>query len=443
MQYLRSIFPGSRLLTAGFVLAALAVLGYFLPVAYVLALVGCGLLALLLLIDLLLLFRLKKGIRAERILSDRLSNGDENPVLLRLHSRYPYALQAKVFDELPDLLQKRDLQLASQLEPGKTKELVYEVRPTRRGVYRFGRLIVYLQSPIQLLSRRYRFALEQEVAVYPSFLQMRRYELLAFAPRPYESGLKKIRRLGQHTEFEQIKEYVVGDDYRTLNWKATARRGSLMVNTYQEEKAQPIYSFIDKGRLMYMPFNGLSLLDYAINASLAISKIALRKGDKVGLCTFEHQVDLMLPAHSQKTQMRRIQEALYKIDTDFKDADFAAVARESRRYLSHRSLLLLFTNFESLEGMRRQLPYLRQLSKRHLVVVIFFENTELVKSLDQQPDSLAGVYEQGVSEMLVNEKWQIVQELHRYGLHALLTAPEQLTLGVLNKYLELKARALI
>jgi uncharacterized protein (DUF58 family) len=443
MQYLRAIFPGSRLLAVGFGLAALAAIGHFISPAYALAWLGLGLLMGLLLMDAFLLFRLRKGLEAERILGERLSNGDDNPILVRLYSHYPYRLQARVYDELPALLQKRDLKLNAELEPGKTAELLYELHPTRRGIHSFGKLLVYLESPLVLIRRRYSFPLQQDVAVYPSFLQMRQYELLAFAPRPYESGLKKIRRLGQHTEFEQIKEYVAGDDYRTVNWKATARRGQLMVNTFQEEKAQPLYCFIDKGRLMYMPFQGLSLLDYAINASLAISKIALRKGDKVGLATYEDKPGVFITALNQSRQMQRLQEALYHLDTAFQDSDLSRLLIESRRHLSHRSLILLFTNFESVEGMRRQLPYLKQMARRHLVVVIFFENTELSADLLQPARDLHAVYTQGISEMLVHEKWQIVQELQRHGLHALLTPPEKLTLSVLNKYLELKARALI
>src|SRR5690606_40532545 len=123
----------------------------------------------------------------------------------------------------------------------------------------------------------FRVSQNKTVPVYPSFRQMRKYELPAISNRLTEFGIKKIRRIGQNREFEQIKEYVVGDDYRTINWKATARRGTLMVNTYQDERAQQVYAVIDKGRTMKMPFEGMTLLDYDINASLVISNIAIRK----------------------------------------------------------------------------------------------------------------------------------------------------------------------
>lgn len=443
MHILRSLYIRKRFYIAALVLVALALAGFSLRLLFVLAQAGFWVLLLLLLVDLILLYRIRQGISARRILADRLSNGDENPVLLEISNHYPQAIQLEVIDEVPPQFQLRDLRFHFRLESGMQKSHTYFLRPLKRGSYHFGNINLYAHSVLGLFSRRYIVAAEQEVPVYPSYLQMRKYELLAISNKLQDAGIKKIRRLGHNQEFEQIKEYVRGDDYRTLNWKATARRNELMVNKYQDERSQQLYSLIDKGRLMHMPFDGLSLLDYAINASLVLSNIAIRKDDKAGLLAFQHKVQAVVPASKHPRQMRLIQEALYKQKTAWRESDFGRLYLSVRHTLNQRSLLLLFTNFESLQSTQRQLPYLRRMAKQHLLVVIFFENTELNKALQAPASSLEEVYTHTIIQKLAFEKKLIVKELQQHGIQALLTSPEKLTVNTLNKYLELKARGMI
>ncbi|WP_017733209.1 DUF58 domain-containing protein [Nafulsella turpanensis] len=443
MQLIRSLYIQRRFYYFALFLTGLALAGFSLRLLFVLAQAGFWVLLLFLLLDLFLLYRTRRGISARRILADRLSNGDENPVLLEIGNHYPHPIQLEVIDEVPPQFQLRDLCFHFRLTSGEQKSHTYFLRPVKRGAYHFGNINLFAQSILGFFSRRYTIQAEQEVPVYPSYLQMRKYELLAISNKLQDLGIKKIRRLGHNQEFEQIKEYVRGDDYRTLNWKATARRGALMVNKYQDERSQQVYSLIDKGRLMHMPFHGLSLLDYAINASLVLSNIAIRKEDKAGLMAFQHKVQAVVPASKHPRQMRLIQEALYKQKTAWRESDFGRLYLSLRQTLNQRSLLLLFTNFESLQSMQRQLPYLRQMAKQHLLVVILFENTEIQTALRKEANSLEEVYTQTVMEKLAFEKKLIVKELHRYGIQALLTAPEDLTLNTINKYLELKARGMI
>lgn len=418
-------------------------MGFSLRLLFVLAQLGFWVLLLLLLSDIILLYRIKRGVSARRILAERLSNGDENPIILEFGNHYQYPVQLEIIDEVPPQFQLRDFAIQYGMQSGEKKSHTYFLRPVKRGTYHFGHINVYAKSILGLISRRFILGEAQEVPVYPSYLQMRKYELLAISNRLQDPGIKKIRRIGHNQEFEQIKEYVRGDDYRTLNWKATARRGELMVNKFQDERSQQVYSLIDKGRLMHMPFEGMSLLDYAINASLVISNVAIRKEDKAGLLAFQHKVQLLLPASKHPRQMRLIQEALYKQKTAWRESDFGRLYLSLRQKLNQRSLLLLFTNFESLQSMQRQLPYLRQIARQHLLLVIFFENTELKETLNKPAENLEEVYTHTIVEKLSFEKKLIVKELKRYGIQVLLTAPQHLTVNTLNKYLELKARGLI
>jgi uncharacterized protein (DUF58 family) len=272
---------------------------------------------------------------------------------------------------------------------------------------------------------------------------MRRYELYAISNRLTEAGIKKVRRLGHTLEFEQIREYVAGDDYRTINWKAAARKAELMVNQYDDEKSQQVYAAIDMGRVMKMPFAGMSLLDYAINASLVISNIAIHKQDKAGIITFSNTLGTVLPADRKAIQMARILEILYNQETRYPESSCEALFAALKHKIRQRSLVLLFTNFETLSSLQRQLPYLRSIAGSHLLVAIFFKNTELAQLLDSAAVTTEQIYLKTIAEKFAFEKRQIVKELQRCGIHAILTAPPQLTVNTINKYIELKASGLI
>jgi uncharacterized protein (DUF58 family) len=397
----------------------------------------------LLVLDILFVFRLKDGIRASRVLPDKLSNGDENPVQILVTNRYATALKLTVIDELPAIFQKRDFEINSSIEPAASRTFDYTVRPVERGEYTFGALNIYVASSLGLVKRRYRVSQDAMVPVYPSFLQMRKFELMAFTNRLKVYGLKKIRRIGHTMEFEQIKDYVLGDDVRNINWKASAKRNQLMINQFQDEKSQPIYSVIDKGRVMKMPFEGLKLVDYAINATLVISNIALKKGDKAGMFSFSRKVENQVIAQRRASQMNLILETLYNLDTDFNESDFSRLYIDIKRKITQRSLLLLYTNFETLDALHRQLPYLQAIAKNHLLVVVFFENTELKKLTTQPAVETKEIFEKAIAEKFVYEKKLIVNELNAYGIQTILTEPQNLTVNTINKYLEIKARGLI
>lgn len=394
---------------------------------------------LLLLVDIIVLYANKTGIWARRNTFEKLSNGDENSVQIVLENKYLFSARLAIIDELPFQFQARNVSFAASVSAGAAKTIEYYVRPVKRGEYSFGALNIFVKSPIGFVSRKYCFSQDMMVPVYPSFLQMRKYELLAISNYLTNSGIKKIRRVGNNAEFDLIKEYVQGDEYRTINWKATARKNKLMTNQYQDERSQQVYSVIDMGRLMKMPFEGLSLLDYAINSSLVISNIAMVKQDKAGIITFSNKVQSILAADRKSTQLQKIIELLYNQKTGYLETDMEALVATVRRKITQRSLLLLYTNFESLSSLHRQLKYLKRLAKDHLVVVLFFENTELKHLLDKSATSTEEVYIKTIAEKFAYEKRLIVKELEKYGIHAVLTPPQQLSVNTINKYLELKA----
>lgn len=418
-------------------------LGFAVPPLFTIGRVLFWLLVIAVMADAALLWS-RKGMQAFRTLSPRFSNGDDNPVSIRLESNYPFAVQAEVIDEVPHVFQRRDILFKASLRKMGETTVSYQLRPTERGIYGFGRVRVFVSTPLGLVQRRYTCCEPQDVKVYPSYLMLRQYELLAMSNNLREMGIKRIRRIGHNTDFEQIKDYVTGDDYRTINWRATARRHQLMVNVYQEERSQPVYSVIDKGRMMQQSFQEMTLLDYAINATLVLSYVAVNKQDKAGLITFSDQFGTFVQASRQQGQMQTLQEALYAEHTQFGETDYSALLTGLSRHVPHRSLLILYTSFTSMAALRRQLQYLRQLAVHHRLLVVFFEDEEMTEFITHHAShntshfSTEQVYQHVIAEKFAYEQRLIVQTLHQYGIQALLTTPRNLSVDVINKYLEMK-----
>lgn len=418
-------------------------LSYAFPVLMALAQTALILHGVLCLIDVILLYNGRVKFEADRDVPTVLSLGDDNVIKLLVLNKSTLTFQVEIIDELPEQFQSRNFKLNVTLPPATPKEIHYELRPVTRGEYQFGNVILFLTTALGLLKRRIIIHQEKIAPVYPSILQMKRYELKSFDKMAQEFGLKKVRRIGHSYEFEHIRQYMRGNDYRSINWKATGRRAQLMVNQYEDEKSQQVYCIIDKSRVMHMPFDGLSLFDYAVNASLVISNIALQKQDRAGLITFADNIKSVVKAERSKTQLRKILDTLYKEKEGIVEANYEALYMSVKKFVNGRSLLFLYTNFESSYALQRALPQLRKLNDQHLLVVIFFENTEIAAKTSDSTDSLEDVYTQITAEQYALTKIQITNELKQLGIFSMLTKPEQLTVATINKYLELKSRGMI
>jgi uncharacterized protein (DUF58 family) len=416
----------------------LYIFSYFIPVLYDIAGLILILLGVSILVDSFLIFGKRFALRAERITAERWSNGDENKVILHFQNNYSFPIATHIIDELPPQFQERNWFRKAKLERNSDQQIVYTVKPSTRGEYSYGNINVFVKGPLQLAKRRFVFPAAEIVKVYPSYIQMRRYHLLAVSNRLQEAGVKRVRRLGHSMEFEQIKEYVLGDDYRTINWKATARKKDLMVNNYTDERSQQIYCLINKGRTMKMPFEGMTLLDYAINAALVLCNVALVRQDKAGLITFAENPDAFLLADKKSTQMNLVLETLYRQQTRFLEADFEKLYSIIRNRITHRSLLVLFTNFESMDSLQRELPSLKLIAQYHLLLVVFFENTELKQLTEGKAVTMEDIYIKTIAEKFAFDKRLMVKELHKNGILSILTSPQNLTIDTINKYLELK-----
>lgn len=370
-----------------------------------------------------------------------LSLGDEARIYLTIVNNSNQKINIQITEDLPYQLQMRDHKFDIKTEAYSEEEIGYIVKPNIRGKYTFGSIYLYISQGFGLIELKHKTDLEQSIEVLPSIIQMKKYDLMVFNDSAHY-GFKKIRRIGHSYEFEQIKTYVHGDDPRRINWKASGKLNTLMVNQYEDEKSQMIYSIIDKSRSMKKPFNNLSLLDYSINAVLAISNIIIKKHDKAGLITFSDKLGTIIKAEKKAHQLKRIINSLYDEKERHLESNYEMLYNVVKKTIPNRSTIFLYTNFESYYSLERNLSILKKINKSHLLVVVFFKDSELDDFSNETPETTLDIYNTTIAKKLINEKIKIAHELSRHGIQSIYTAPEHLSINAINKYLELKARGL-
>lgn len=437
---LRPYLTDRFFIVAGLLVVSIVV-SFSYPVWYPYAVGLMGVFFLLAFAEYFFLLFASKRVSALRSVKSQLSLGDRQSVDYTIQNRNGYNLNAMLVDELPFQLQHRQQVLQSKIFRESELDYNHEIKPTERGIYDFGRLMVYLTTPwLGLLKARIICQEEERVAVYPSFIQMKNMEMQVFSQTANLAGIRKVREIGENDEFEQIRNYVVGDNVKSINWKATSRNNDLMVNQYENSKSQSIYCIIDKGRSMKMPFDELTLLDYAINTSLVTSNIVLKKYDRIGLITFANKIGSILNADAQKGQLQKIIRLLYDQKTDFGESNFKLLFHTLRERVRRRSILLLFTNFEHPQEMKRNMLYLKSLNRNHLLVVIFFQNEEIEKAAHAETKTTDELYFKTFAQESIMQKERMMSELRRNGIQVILSRPQDLSVNTINKYLEIKAK---
>ncbi len=312
--------------------------------------------------------------------------------------------------------------------------------PPARGAYRFGAVGVRSLGPLGLAGRQLAFALTQECHVYPDITAVYGYSLLARKGALHEIGVRATRYAGVGSEFESLRDYLAGDDYRDIDWKATARRGAPVVRQFEAERSQTVVLAIDAGRLMNVRVSGLPKLDRSINAALLLAYLAVQAGDNVGLFVFGREVRRYLPPRKGHRQFLAILEALYSVEGRVEEPDYGAALRYLASRLSKRSLVVLFTELVGTEPSRRLLGVLGSLSPRHLPLVVTQRNLDVEALAGTVPANAGEAYQAAVAQDLVHDKAAALRVLESRGSLVLDVVPEKLSVAAVNRYLEIKAR---
>ncbi|MBK8501509.1 MAG: DUF58 domain-containing protein [Saprospiraceae bacterium] len=437
----RDTYLKDRFFMAIGVVIALLILAYSYPGLMVAGRIVLVSIFIFILFEWFLLYRIAHQLTARRQVFSRLSLGDDQEITYEASNLSRYNLNVEIVDELPYQLQLRNFKFGSRLKSGQVLTYRYVIRPLVRGAYSFGNLHIYASIPlISLIERRITVSADEEVVVIPSIIQMKKYELEIFARTASLSGIRRVRSIGEDDEFEHIRSYQQGDNIRSINWKATSRKNAPMINQFQNTRSQMVYCIIDKGRSMKMPFDGLTLLDYAINTALVISNIVLKKYDRAGLVTFSDKIGKIVAAENTPHQLGFISQHLYNQTTGFKESNYELLFYTLQNQLRRRSVLLFFTNFEHLYDLDRNIEYFKALNRRHLMVIIFFINTELIATGEMKTNKVSDIYLKTFAERTLIEKERILDKLKHLGIQCILTKPENLSIGVINKYLEIKAK---
>lgn len=422
---------------------ALFALGFSWGVLVYVAEAGLALLLVAIIIEIRSGFKMAGLIGAERKVAPLFSLSDVNDVKLKLINENNRQVNILIIDEIPIQFQLRDFELKEKLEANETRWISYQLTPVIRGKFEFNDINLLFRTPLKLIEFRKSIAQPQAVKVYPSFVQMQKFEMMAFDSVRNDEGIRRMRRIGHGYEFSDIRQYVIGDDTRSINWRASSRSKGVMVNNYEDEKSQKVYAVIDSSRAMRMPFGGMGLMDYAINTSLSILNIALKNQDHAGLISFSKDVETFVAARKRNNQLNQILDSLYDQQNSSLEANYSALFQHVGTRIRNRSLLFLFTNFQSVSALKRVLPILKRLNLDHLLVVIFFENTELERLREEPVTNTMDMATKVMADKLSEELTQIVYELRNAGIQAIKSRPEDLTTNTVSKYLELKSRGLI
>ncbi len=378
-----------------------------------------------------------REIYGERIIDLKAVIGQANKVQIRLENRFNETQNLHILDEIPYQVRDNNQELKTNLKPGELKVLQYSFTPLMRGQYEFQRVLIFVNGWFSLLQNRVKIERHHIVDVFPN-QNLHPKDEINFIQRRSQIGERIIKTRGQSMEFDQITDYAVGDDQRFINWAATARSNQLKVSRYVEEKSQNIYFLLDKGRTMNYQHLGQHLIDYAINASVHLAKIALKQGDRAGTVVFSHRIHAILKAHKSNTTLKKLNTIWGLQSYKTEHSNFNQLYLACNQIIAQRSLLFLFTNFDTLKSVQDQMMVFRKLNKQHLLVVVFFEDKELsdyVLSAAENYDDAAG---RTIARQYYLNQSLIKMELEKYKIKVIYCLPTQLGSEVRNMYLNIK-----
>ena len=401
---------------------------------------------------------LPKKVEITREMNSKFSLGAENMVTLKVVNRSLHRLRVHLKDDFPNEFLFENVIHKCRVSPMQQEDISYRLTPLRRGIYQFGDIHVRCWGILGFVVRQHKVEAASEIKVYPNLQAVQQYELLVKRGMLHQMGLKNSRQFGEGTEMERLREYLPDDDFRRIDWKATARHRKPIVREFETERSQDIVIMLDTGRLMASPIllesddipdsesiskKAMLKLDYAINTTLMATYVSILRGDRIGLIAFADTVHQYLSPKQGKKQFLTILETIYAlpvhpVEPDFESA-FTYLASKQRK----RALIILFTDIldnDSAEGIA---TYVAQFSKHHLVICVTLTDSGIVELADQKTTNSKSVYQKAIAERLLQEKHATLEILRRQGVITIDVPAHQLTISVVNKYLELKAKSKI
>jgi uncharacterized protein (DUF58 family) len=402
--------------------------------AYLLVVVGCVVL------DLVLTPR-PAAVEIERIHDARFTIGIDNLVTLLVANTSTRALQFRLRDGYPASFVANTIVLEGVAAGFGLAELRYQLRPPRRGDYTFGDVVLRYRGVLGLVDRQMRAHIPAEVKVFPDVRDTRRYDVLLRRNAAIENGLRRTRQAGAGSDFARLREYTTDDEFRRINWKATARRGVPIATEYDVERSRHILTVIDSGRLMAAPVSGaLTRLDHAVNAALLLAYVALQSGDHAGALTFAQDVGAFLAPRRGEPQFARLLEGLYNVQATPIESDPVRALAYLERNHRRRSLVVIFTEVITLDAARPLIAQVALLARRHVPLCVVLADPETTRTATEPPTSTTGLYERTVADRLLAERRTILETMQRGGALTLDVPADRVGPEVIDTYRALKRR---
>jgi uncharacterized protein (DUF58 family) len=370
----------------------------------------------------------------------KLSLGADNVIHLSLRNRGRRPAVFDLRDEAPEAFSLEQRVFSGEAAGLGEWRRSYRVRPLRRGDYAFGDITLRWRGPLGLVMRQGRVAAASPVKVYPNLVDVRRYDLALRRNRLQELGLRASRMFGEGTEFERLREYLPDDEFRRINWKATARRNRPVTVQYQTERSQSVIAVVDVGRMMQSPVAQIAKLDYVVNAVLLLGYVAAGKGDKVGLLTFADEVTRYLTPRAGRGQFYRMLELLYAVEAAPVEPNYSRALSYLALKHRKRALVVIFTDLSGGLSMQSLVGQVSLLARRSLPLVVTISDPDVHAAATQRPADSLGVYQRVAAAQLLDERQLTLDTLKRQGTLTLDVPANQLSISVINRYLELKAR---
>ena len=389
--------------------------------------------------------RPESALSLTRTVDDKLSLGAANRVAIEAGNRSAMTLRLRVRDlPPPNFDLDGDAERVLILPPGpRPVRFTYQVTPPAKGDFAFGDLYFEYAGRLGLVRRQGVIAAAQAVKVYPNLVETAKYELLARRGRLMQLGIRAAKVRGGGSEFESLRDYVPGDEYKKIDWSATARRGKLISRQYEAERSQNIVLLLDTGRNMLQAVQKMAKLDYVVNTALMLAYVAAAGDDKVGLMAFDAEVRAYLPPAKSKAQVYGILESLYNLNARMVETDYKAAFQNLASRWRRRSLIVLFSDLVDPDSSAQILDAVPMLSDSHRVVCVTVSDPNLLAAAKSVPTDSAGVYQKAVATQVLQERRAAISILKRRGVWTIDSPPEALSADLINHYLDLKARSLI
>ena len=386
-----------------------------------------------------------QAVSLTRTVDDKLALGAPNAVTIEVRNRTNAPLPLTIRDLPPPTFGlDRAVEGRLLLPPDpRPVRFVYHVTPPAKGDFTFGDLYFQYPGRLGLVRRQAAVAARRAIKVYPNLVETAKYELLARRGRLMQLGIRAARVRGGGSEFESLREYVPGDEYKKIDWSATARRGKLISRQYEAERSQNILLLLDTGRTMLQAVQKMAKLDYVVNTALLLAYVAAASDDKVGLMAFDAEVRAYLPPAKSKAQVYGILESLYNLEARMVETDYKAAFQNLSTRWRRRSLVVLFTDLVDPDSSAQILDAVPMISDLHRVVCVTVSDPNILQAAKSIPTDSAGVYRKAVATQVLQERRAAITVLKRRGVWTIDSPPEDLSADLINHYLDLKSRSLI